>query len=58
MSVTNPCLWRLQNNNLPRVPTALGHLPNLKEWNLRANCLPHKYEQARRVDALAWGVDG
>lgn len=44
----------MQNNDLSRVPTALGHLvPNLKEWNLRANRLPLKFEQASREDIVA-----
>lgn len=35
-----------QNNDLTKVPTALGHLSGtLKEWNCRANRLPLKYEQ-------------
>ena len=34
-----------QNNELPKVPTALGHLSTLKEWNCRANRLPLKFEQ-------------
>ena len=35
-----------QNNFLAKVPAAMGHLSGtLKEWNLRANRLPLKYEQ-------------
>ena len=45
-----------QNNDLPKVPTALGHLSGtLKEWNCRANRLPLKYEQ---VGGWAGGLVG
>jgi len=42
-----PALFLPQNNDLPKVPTALGHLTQLKEWNLRGNRLPLKFEQVR-----------
>ena len=48
-----PCAAYLQNNELAKVPTAMGHLKGLKEWNLRANRLPMKYEQ---VGGNGWGA--
>lgn len=39
-----PCRSLRQNNDLERVPPALGSLA-LKEWNLRANRLPPRHQQ-------------
>lgn len=47
---------RAQNNELSRVPAALGHLRGLREWNLRSNRLPLKYEQVGGCRGLCRGT--